>query len=450
MGQSFAQASATLRDHVQAGRTPRPTSPSSTTTRRPARHASTTSRVSRSDAAATAAASAWVAGGRRRVLTRPGTGALAMTATVTRTGSRRPVMASARRTPPAPSRATWRPPTCSTVQEENPASAASPATSSAPTQAHSNHGPSPSRGSAAGPRRRTSEPGGSTSTTASPPEPAARAGGAAAGPGRRRCRCCRRAAARCPSGPRRGAGRTPSAPARSRRPLTRSARARGRDVDAQGRNAPSAERRGDATGPAPDVEHGGTERLSTSRSSGWRAGPRRRRPARGARRSRHVPSRSRGPPVAGVARARRRRPAPPPPRRPGPRRPGGSGHGSGRMLGLSARAPHRRTIGHVTATTTATTTSPVRTGTRHAAGTDRVSSHPTPSTTGSTTRSWTSAAPTTQVTHEPMAAPPHAAHRPRRTHDDPAGTDEHPGERSGPRGASPGAGGVERPPVPLT
>ena len=56
---------------------------------------------------------------------------------------------------------------------------------------------------------------GSTSTTTVAVGPSERAAPVAAGaPGRRRCRCCRRGAARCPTGPRRAGGRRPSAAAR--------------------------------------------------------------------------------------------------------------------------------------------------------------------------------------------------------------------------------------------
>ena len=66
--------------------------------------------------------------------------------------------------------------------------------------------------------------------------------GPAARPGRRRCRCCRRAAAPCPSGPRRAAGRTPSgaAPVRRAGPPRRRRRGWGRRRAPCARSAASA------------------------------------------------------------------------------------------------------------------------------------------------------------------------------------------------------------------
>ena len=64
---------------------------------------------------------------------------------------------------------------------------------------------------------RIAVPGGATSATTQPPGRAPRRPGAAARPGPPRCRCCRRPAARTPSGPRRAGGRTRRGAGRSRR-----------------------------------------------------------------------------------------------------------------------------------------------------------------------------------------------------------------------------------------
>ena len=124
-------------------------------------------------------------------------------------------------------------------------------------------------------------------------------------------------------------------------------------------------------------------------------------------------------------------------RRPRARRPGSArfrATGSGRMLGLSGRAPHRRAMGHTDSVTIPATTSAVRSGIRHVRRAPAGSSiQPRPSTMGSTTRSWTSAAPRTQVAHEPRPAQSLVAEHPEHgdAEHDPADADHEPGQRPG-------------------
>ena len=357
------------------------------------------------------------------------------------------------RVPPAPSRARWRPPSRSTLQHESPASAAMSATSSAPP-------PRPSRTrdrrrgwcSAAGPSR---PPWANPAVPPRPPprptEPGGRPAGGAAAPDRHRCRCCRPAAARCSSGPPPGAGRTRTGPARWHRPRTRrQGRTARRRCPGPGRPASPARRRsGRARTPRPGRGTASSRTSSSAGVAGWcQASTARARCSPVEARSMTITGRPRWwcrrtaatPPVTATASAtsatttRRFRP-----------------YGRGRRLGLSARAPKRRTTGHVTATTTATTTRPVRTGDRHAAGTTRARAHPTASTNGNRTRSWTRAAPTTQVAQEPGWVRSASRSTPAATHPmtiQPAPTTT---QASGPgRGVwCARAGGDEVPPVPL-